>query len=229
MGQVSSLTDIILKNRGDNFYPGRNGKSISKITVHYQSGHQEPETCAADWNSPTREASSNYIIGPTGRVGLYIPEEDHSWCSYNYANDEVAITIEVSSEPDYSDLGRPQIGEMDSAAYEKCILLCADICTRYGFKLYYTGDSSGSLTTHRMFTATACPGKWFLNRIDEFVKAVNEKVENGVFAPDDYDDSYEPVEVPPVYDYYLITATSEQSVPGECGNKIKSSVYLGRW
>ena len=230
MGQVSSLTDVVLQNRGDNFYSGRDGKSISKITVHYQAGHQEPESCAADWNSPEREASSNYIIGPTGRVGLYIPEEDHSWCSSSYENDTVAITIEVSSDPDNSDNGSTtKIGEMDSAAYEKCILLCADICTRYGFKLYYTGDSSGSLTTHRMFTETSCPGKWFLNRIDEFCEAVNKKVESGVFAPDDYDDSYEAAETPPVYDYYLITSTEKQSVAGECGNKIKTSVYLGRW
>ena len=65
--------------------------------------------------------------------------------------------------------------------------------------------------------------------IYDFVKAVNKKVESGVFAPDDYDDSYEPVEEPPVYDYYLITSTSKQNQPGECGNKITGSVYLGRW
>ena len=80
-----------------------------------------------------------------------------------------------------------------------------------------------------MFTETSCPGKWFLSRINDFCDAVNKKVESGVFSPDDYDDSYEPVETPPVYDYYLITSTEKQSVAGECGNKIKTSVYLGRW
>ena len=95
-----------------------------------------------------------------------------------------------------------------------------------------------------MFVGTACPGKWFLDRIQEFCNAVNAKVDGGVFITDDYDDSPvdkmpseaggggsepgpepEPVE----YDYYLITSTSKQNQPGECGNKITGSVYLGRW
>ena len=225
----SSLTDVTVGNNGK-YKQGRNGYSVCKITVHYQAGHGEPEDVAADWTNTGRNVSANYIIGPTGRVGLCVDEDDRSWCSSSRPNDFQAITIEVSSEPDYSDQGSTtQIGKMDDAAYEKCILLCADICTRYGFKLYYTGDESGSLTTHRMFEATSCPGKWFLNRIDEFCEAVNKKAESGVFSPDDYDDSYEPVETPPVYDYYLITSTEKQSVAGECGNKIKTSVYLGRW
>lgn len=229
MAQVSSLVDCTVSDN-NKCNRGRNGQTVKKITVHYQSSHGEPESVSAGWANPKREASSNYIIGPTGRVGLCVPEEDRSWCSDSPDNDYQAITIEVSSDPDYSDQGSTtQIGKMDDAAYEKCILLCADICTRYGFKLYYTGDSSGTLTTHRMFVPTACPGKWFLDRIDDFVDAVNKKVESGVFTPDDYDDSYEPVEEPPVYDYYLITSTSKQNQPGECGNKITGSVYLGRW
>lgn len=228
MAQVSSLVDCTVSDN-NKCNRGRNGQTVKKITVHYQAGHGEPESVSAGWASPDREASSNYIIGPTGRVGLCVPEEDRSWCSGSPDNDYQAITIEVSSDPDYSSSGSSQIGKMDDAAYEKCILLCADICSRYGFKLYYTGDASGSLTTHRMFQATSCPGKWFLDRINDFVDAVNKKVDSGVFAPDDYDDSYEPAEEPPVYDYYLITSTSKQNQPGECGNKITGSVYLGRW
>jgi hypothetical protein len=36
--------------------------------------------------------------------------------------------------------------------------LCVDICKRYGFRLNYTGNANGSLTEHRMFASTSCPG-----------------------------------------------------------------------
>lgn len=223
----SSLVDCTV-SPNNKYSHGREGLTVSKITVHYQAGHGEPEDVSACWADPNREASSNYIIGPTGRVGICVPEEDRSWCTGSPWNDNRAITIEVSSEPDYSDQGG-STGVMDTAAYNKCIQLCADICQRYGFKLYYTGDKSGTLTTHRMFQATSCPGKWFMERINDFCNSVNALVDGGVFTPDDYDDSWQEDEANAVYDYYLITGTSKQTQPGECGNKITSSVYLGRW
>lgn len=229
MGQQSSLTDKVITPTEGMYDHGRNGETISKITVHCQVAQHEPEECVQGWvngwdGTDNTAVSSNYIIGPTGRIGLYIPEEDRSWCSSSRDNDRKAITIEVAS-----DISEPYT--FNDAAYNKCILLCADICQRYNFKLFFTGDATGSLTCHYMFSTTGktCPGTWFRNRIQEFCDAVNAKVENGIFNPDDYDDSYVVTEEPSVYDYYLITSTSKQNQPGECGNKITGSVYLGRW
>lgn len=230
MAQQSSLTDKVITPTEDMYSHGRDGETVSKITVHCQVGQVEPEECVQGWvngwdGTDNTAVSSNYIIGPTGRVGLYIPEEDRSWCSSSRWNDNRAITIEVAS-----DAYVPYA--FNDAAYNKCILLCADICQRYNFKLNFTGDESGSLTCHYMFSPgdeNRCPGGWFRQRIQEFVEAVNKKVDEGIFNPDDYDDSYVITEEPPVYDYYLITSTSKQSQPGECGNKITGSVYLGRW
>lgn len=224
----SSLVDTIITPPSDKYNEGREGNDITKITVHCQVGLGSPESCTSGWISSNREVSANYIIGPDGKIGGYVAEEDRSWCSDSRWNDNRAITIEVASES-YAPYEFPE------AAYNRLILLCADICTRYNFKLYFTGDESGSLTGHYMFSPSTedpenrCPGGWFRSRYQEFCDAVNKKVESGVFAPDDYDDSYEPVEEPPVYDYYLITSTSKQNQPGECGNKITGSVYLGRW
>ena len=233
MGQQSSLTDVVippsdLHDNGRDYNDINTGELvhgyICKITVHCmgEAGQLEPEECVESWNRSDREASSNYLIGPTGRVGLFIKEDDRAWTSNNRANDAHAITIEVAS-----DARDPYA--MKDAAYQKLILLCADICTRYNFKLNYTGGPDGSLTGHFMFDTVACPGQWFKNRYTEFVNAVNAKVAEGVFKPDELDDSNKQREIETQYDYYLITETSKQNQPGECGNKITASVYLGRW
>lgn len=47
---------------------------------------------------------------------------------------------------------------MSQKTWDALVGLCADICTRYGFRLNYTGDRNGSLTEHGMFASTACPG-----------------------------------------------------------------------
>ncbi len=221
----SSLVDKIITPSDDVYNEGRQGNQITKITVHCQVALHSPEQCVEGWIGEGRDVSANYIIGPDGRIGGYVAEEDRSWCSSSRDNDNKAITIEVASN--YTS---PY--EFPDAAYNRLVLLCADICTRYNFKLYFTGDPSGSLTAHYMFNdgdEDACPGPWFRARFQEFCDAVNAKVKSGVFSPDDYDDSYQQAEEDAVYDYYLITSTSKQDSPGDCGNKITGSVYLGRW
>jgi hypothetical protein len=71
-----------------------------------------------------------------------------------------------------------------TAAYNALINLCVDICFRNpGIKqkdgtrgLYFDKTPNGSLTYHRMFTATTCPGDYLLNRFEKICVEVNKRL-----------------------------------------------------
>jgi N-acetyl-anhydromuramyl-L-alanine amidase AmpD len=151
--------------------PNRNSprnQPISKITIHHMAGIMSVEQFGNLVANPAREMSSNYCIGSDGRIGLFCPESDRSWCSSSARNDNRAITIEVSN---------CQIGEpwaISDKVYASLIKLCVDICKRNGIKkLEFTGDKNGSLTFHYMFAPTACPGTWIKNHTQEICNKVN--------------------------------------------------------
>ena len=47
----------------------------------------------------------------------------------------------------------------------------------------YTGNSSGSLTMHKMFAATSCPGAWLEARMPQLANEVNAKLDGKVETP----------------------------------------------
>jgi len=136
--------------------PNRNSprnQPITKITIHHMAGVLSLEQFASIVMNPGRQMSANYAIGNDGRIGLFCPEQDRSWCSSSPWNDNRAITIEVSNSAYGDASGWP----VSNAAYSSLIKLCVDICKRNGIKkLEFTGDRNGSLTFHYMFNATAC-------------------------------------------------------------------------
>lgn len=154
--------------------PNRNSprnQPISKITIHHMAGIMSVEQFGNLVANPAREMSSNYCIGSDGRIGLFCPESDRSWCSSSAWNDNRAITIEVSN---------CQIGEpwaISDKVYASLIKLCVDICKRNGIKkLEFTGDKNGSLTYHYMFAATACPATWIRNHTQDICDKVNTQL-----------------------------------------------------
>lgn len=153
-------------------YDPRNGTKIDKITIHHMAGNLSVETCGRIFADGSREASSNYGIGTDGRVGMYVEEKNRSWCSSNRANDMRAVTIEVAND---------QIGgewHVSDTALNKLIDLCVDICKRNGIaKLNYTGDTSGNLTMHCWFVATACPGPYLKSKFPYIAEQVNKKLQ----------------------------------------------------
>ena len=156
--------------------PNRNSprnQSITKITIHHMAGIMSVEEFGALVANAGRQMSANYAIGNDGRIGLFCPESDRSWCSSSPWNDNRAVTIEVSNS-EYGDaLGWP-IGDK---AYASLIRLCVDICKRNGIKkLEFTGDQTGSLTYHYMFAATACPGPWIKSHTNEICNKVNAQL-----------------------------------------------------
>ena len=133
-------------------------EKISKITIHHMAGQIGAEACARMHRDGNREASANYYIGPDGTICAGVSEDRRAWTSSSNWNDQRAITIEVSNNS-----GAPNWSISD-ASYKALIKLCADICKRYNIVPAYTGHTDATLTTHNMFSATACPGPWFMAR-----------------------------------------------------------------
>jgi len=163
--------------------PNRNSprnQPITKITVHHMAGVMTVEQFGNIVANPSREMSANYAIGNDGRIGLFCPEADRSWCSSSAWNDNRSITIEVSNSA-YGDASGWPIG---NKAYNSLINLCVDICKRNGIKkLEFTGDKNGSLTFHYMFAATACPGPWMKAHAQDLCDKVNAQLTGSTPTP----------------------------------------------
>lgn len=143
------IDDIELAD--ENNYGSRNGERVCKITPHHMSGILTGRECAKIFQSPSRKASANYCIGYDGDIVLNVDEEYRAYTSSNANNDRQAITIECSND---------QMGgnwHISDATWNSLVMLCVDICQRYGFRLEFNGNPSGSLTAHKMFANTDCP------------------------------------------------------------------------
>ena len=159
---ISALSCMTIES--PNHSNGRNGERVRKFTPHYMGGDCSVETCGEIFKPTSRQASSNYGIGSDGRVACYVDEDDRAWTSSSGWNDRKAITVEVANKPD---------GSITDAAWASLVALAADVCRRHGFRLEYTGDRYGTLTEHRMFADTDCPGEWLHANMERLASAVN--------------------------------------------------------
>lgn len=155
--------------------PNRNSprnQPIRKITIHHMAGSMTLQSFGAMVVKTSRQMSANYAIDKEGAIGLFCPESDRSWCSSSPWNDHQAVTIEVAN-----DGGAPD-WHVSDASVNALIDLCVDICKRNGMtRLEYTGTPDGSLTTHRMFTATQCPGPYLLSKIPYIAQQVTARLQ----------------------------------------------------
>lgn len=149
-------------------HSGRRNQKIAKVTVHYMAGDLSVETCGNVFAPKSRQASSNYGVDSSGRVGLYVDEANRAWTTASSWNDNRAVTIEVANV-DAS-------GRFSDAAWGKLVELTADICRRNGIKSLYYDGRNGTLTRHCDFSATACPGQWFKDNTQRFCDAVNAAI-----------------------------------------------------
>lgn len=148
-------------------------KKNDTITIHCMAGPLTIEACGQVFQ--VREASSNYGIGPDGRIGMYVEEKDRSWATSSRFNDSRAVTIEVAS-------GSKHPYEVTDKAYKALLTLCADICRRNGIKkLVWSTDKNArmnhlngcNMTVHRDYANKACPGDYLYNRMGDIAKQVN--------------------------------------------------------
>lgn len=152
--------------------------AIDTITIHCMAGQLSAETCGNLFSRSSTQASSNYGVGPDGKIGLYVEEKDRSWCTSNYANDMRAVTIEVASDSTHP-------YAVTAAAYNATIELVADICKRNGIKkLVWSTDKTArvnhkngaNMTVHRDYANKACPGDYLYSRMGDIASKVNAKL-----------------------------------------------------
>ncbi len=151
--------------------------AIDTISIHCMAGQLSVESCGTVFQNKSRKASSNYGIGPDGRIGMYVEEKDRSWCTSNSANDNRAITIEVASnsKDPYA---------VNDAAYKSLINLLVDICKRNNIKkLLWQGNpaligqiAKQNMTVHRWFAKKACPGDYLYNLHSQIAADVNKQL-----------------------------------------------------
>ena len=156
---------------------GTRNHSIDRISPHCVVGQCNIESLGAWFAQSAAQASSNYGIGKDGRIGMFVPESNRSWCTSSAANDNRAVTIECASDT-YAPYA------MTDAVYQSLIKLCTDICRRNGKKkLLWISDKNKALsynptademiiTVHRWFAAKACPGDWLYSRLGDLALKV---------------------------------------------------------
>ncbi len=151
-------------------YSNRTAK-VLKFTPHHAAVVAPAENVANNFKSPAREASSNYVIGGDGTIILCVPEEYRAWTSGDAENDNQAITVEVCNST-----GVPE-WRVSDAALEALIKLGVDVCQRHGLSGFtWTGDQNGTLTIHKMFQATACPGPYLESKMPYIAEEINRRI-----------------------------------------------------
>lgn len=151
-------------------HSGKRTARITKITPHEMAAIWTGKQCADYFEScgrTGRQASSNYCVGNGGDVAVSVDEANRAWTSSSEWNDQRAATIEVSNSVCGGDW------PVSPAAYNTLVKLSADICKRNGITPHYDGTVNGSITMHKQFANTACPGPY-----------MEHKIKNGDFERD---------------------------------------------
>lgn len=155
---------------------------IDTITIHCYVGQVTAKRGCDYFATTDRSASSNYVVGYDGSIGLSVPEDYRAYTSSNATNDNRAITIEVAS-----DTVAPY--KVTDKAYNSLINLVADVCKRNGIKeLKWKADKSligkvekQNMTVHRWFALKSCPGDYLYNLHGDIANRVNAKL--GISVP----------------------------------------------
>lgn len=132
-----------------NHYNGRNGYTITHITLHIMVGHLTGTDSV--FQHPNR-ASAHYGIGADGTIHQYVNENDGSWSDANYASNNSTISIEHEGGMN----GIPCTQACMDASAE----LCADIARRHGWTHLWHDGLKGNIWLHREIPGTdhaGCP------------------------------------------------------------------------
>lgn len=187
-------------------------QKICKITPHHMAGNLSVEACCNLFARPDAQASANYVIGSDGRIALCVDECNRAWTSASPWNDQQAITIEVAND---------EIGgqwHVSDKAFASLVDLCVDICQRNNFRLSFDGTKNGSLTMHKMFAATTCPGPYLESRMGELAELVNARLDGQCDTPAD-DSAATPTATPTtakVNAYYRVRTAKHGWLPEVC-------------
>lgn len=161
----SPLATISVPADTSNYTYGRPNGGINKITVHHMAGVLSAERCGQIFQTPGRGGSSHYGIGLSGEIACYVEEENTAWTDSNWDSNIHSVTIENSN----CDTGGDW--PVSDATFNSLVKLCADIAKRNGLGKLVPGQN---LTWHSMYAATACPGNYLRDRMNEIADRANE-------------------------------------------------------
>lgn len=125
------------------FTPGRAGKSISCVVLHYNDGDLSIDGCYDTWL--TREASAHYQVQSDGLVGQLVWDGDTAWHAGNWDANCRSIGIEHANRGD----------SVTDECIESGSHLVAAICRYYGLGRPQWGVN---VFPHNHFSSTDCPG-----------------------------------------------------------------------
>lgn len=157
-----------------NHYQGRNGYTITHITLHIMVGHL---TGTDNVFKHPGGASAHYGIGADGTIHQYVNENDGSWSDANYASNNSTISIEHEGGMDGIPCTRTC---MDTSAR-----LCADIARRQGWTHLWHDGLKGNIWLHREIPGTdhaGCPDKapnsldvnYVINKANQLLQGDND-------------------------------------------------------
>lgn len=162
----SPLANIIVPAHSTNYSPASKRKKITNICLHHMAGVLTAQQCGNIFARAGRNGSAHYGIGSDGQIGLYVSEDCVAWHAGNWPENQCSIGIEISNSALGGDwpIGDQQIN--------LAISLIIDIFKRNGITQAIKGKT---ITWHRMFSATTCPGDYMLaNKIDFICAEVNK-------------------------------------------------------
>jgi hypothetical protein len=132
-----------------NHYNGRNGLTITHITLHIMVGHLTGTDSVFQHPSG---ASAHYGIGANGAIHQYVNENDGSWSDANYTSNNSTISIEHEGGMN----GIP----CTQACMDASAKLCANIARRQGWTHLWHDGLNGNIWLHREIPGTdhyGCP------------------------------------------------------------------------
>ena len=133
-----------------NHYNGRNGHTITHITLHIMVGHLTGTDSV--FQNPGSQASAHYGIGADGTIHQYVRESDGSYSDANYASNNSTVSIEHEGGL----AGVP----CTQACMDASARLCADIARRHGWTHLWHDGLNGNIWLHREIPGTdhyGCP------------------------------------------------------------------------
>lgn len=133
-----------------NHYNGRNGYTVTHITLHIMVGHLAGTDSV--FRNPGSQASAHYGIGADGTIHQYVSELDGSYSDANYVSNNSTISIEHEGGL----AGVP----CTRACMDASARLCADIARRHGWTRLWHDGLNGNVRLHREIPGTdhyGCP------------------------------------------------------------------------
>ena len=174
---------------------------ISGISIHCMAANLTLEACGRVFHN--RDASSNYGIDSSGKIGLYVDENDRSWCTSSRDVDNRCVTIEVACEAVHP-------YKVTEAALRSLIVLCTDICRRHGLTLKWQNNKAllfkwelQNMVPHRWMANKACPGDYLYERYGYIAEEINKAL---LVTEEKDDESTKPVVFVSTQNIYLRTS-----------------------